>query len=80
MKFADMRLFVESVLAEEPWKYDAKVVPMPWRQSEADVIKSRISNGGLTIGYYDFDGKVCLKVIFNPSTLFWQFNCYMERG
>lgn len=54
----DMRLFVESVLAEEPWKYDAKVVPMPWRQSEADVIKSRISNGGLTIGYYDFDGKV----------------------
>ncbi|KAF7922682.1 hypothetical protein EAE99_007259 [Botrytis elliptica] len=55
---ADMRLFVESVLAEEPWKFDAKVVPMPWRQSEADVIKSRISDGGLTIGYYDFDGKV----------------------
>ncbi|TGO86798.1 hypothetical protein BPOR_0275g00010 [Botrytis porri] len=55
---ADMRLFVESVLAEEPWKFDAKVIPMPWRQSEADVIKSRISNGGLTIGYYDFDGKV----------------------
>ncbi|TGO24071.1 hypothetical protein BPAE_0113g00280 [Botrytis paeoniae] len=55
---ADMRLFLESVLAEEPWKFDAKVVPMPWRQSEADVIKSRISDGGLTIGYYDFDGKV----------------------
>ncbi|KAF5872640.1 putative acetamidase protein [Botrytis fragariae] len=55
---ADMRLFVESVLAEKPWKFDAKVVPMPWRQSEADVIKSRISDGGLTIGYYDFDGKV----------------------
>ncbi|KAF7946032.1 uncharacterized protein EAE97_005070 [Botrytis byssoidea] len=55
---ADMRLFVESVLAEEPWKFDAKVVPIPWRQSEADIIKSKISDGSLTIGYYDFDGKV----------------------
>ncbi|ESZ92593.1 acetamidase [Sclerotinia borealis F-4128] len=55
---ADMRLFVESVLAEEPWKYDSKVIPMPWRQSEADIIKSRISNNGLTIGYYDCDGTV----------------------
>ncbi|KAB8298338.1 hypothetical protein EYC80_002065 [Monilinia laxa] len=55
---ADMRLFVESVLAEEPWKYDAKVIPMPWRQSEADMVKSRISSGGLTIGYYDCDGIV----------------------
>lgn len=35
----DMRLFVESVLAEEPWKYDSKVVPIPWRQSEVDTIK-----------------------------------------
>ncbi|RAL61085.1 hypothetical protein DID88_010426 [Monilinia fructigena] len=55
---ADMRLFVESVLAEEPWKYDAKVIPMPWRQSEAEMVKSRISSGGLTIGYYDCDGIV----------------------
>ncbi|KAF7869862.1 hypothetical protein EAF04_004646 [Stromatinia cepivora] len=55
---ADMRLFVQAVLAEEPWKFDAKVVPMPWRQSEADVIKSRILDGGLTIGYYDCDGNV----------------------
>jgi amidase len=54
-----MRLFVTSVLAEEPWKYDSKVIPMPWRQSEADVIKSKLSSGGLTIGYYNCDGNVC---------------------
>lgn len=29
----DMRLFVTSVLAQELWKYDSKVVPMPWRQA-----------------------------------------------
>lgn len=53
-----MRLFVTSVLAEEPWKYDSKVIPMPWRQQEADAIKPKLSSGGLTIGYYDCDGVV----------------------
>ncbi|PQE17284.1 putative general amidase protein [Rutstroemia sp. NJR-2017a BVV2] len=55
---ADMRLFVKSVLAEEPWKYDSKVIPMAWRQGEADTIKSKLSSGGLTIGYFDCDGVV----------------------
>ncbi|TVY88738.1 Acetamidase [Lachnellula willkommii] len=54
----DMRLFVTSVLAEEPWKYDSKVIPLPWRQSEADAIKTKLSAGGLTLGYYDCDGVV----------------------
>lgn len=53
-----MRLFVTSVLAEQPWKYDSKVVPIPWRQSEADVIKNKISSKGLTIGFYNCDGVV----------------------
>jgi amidase len=53
-----MRLFVKSVLTEEPWKYDSKVIPMAWRQGEADTIKSRLSSGGLTIGYFDCDGVV----------------------
>jgi amidase len=47
----DMRLFTTAVLAQEPWKYDSKVIPMPWRQSEADVIKPKLSSGGLTLGY-----------------------------
>lgn len=53
-----MRLFVTSVLAEEPWKYDPKVIPLPWRQPEADAIKTKLSSGGLTLGYYDCDGVV----------------------
>ncbi len=53
-----MRLFVKSVLAQEPWKYDPKVIPMPWRQSEADAIESKLTSGGLTLGYYNCDGNV----------------------
>ncbi|KAK5240936.1 Acetamidase, partial [Exophiala xenobiotica] len=34
----DLKLFVTSVLQEEPWKYDSKVIPMPWRQGEEDAI------------------------------------------
>jgi hypothetical protein len=55
---SDMRLFVTSVLAEEPWKYDSKVIPMPWRQTEADIIKKKLGSGGLTLGYYNCDGNV----------------------
>lgn len=57
---SDMRLFMTSVLAEKPWMYDSKVIPMPWRQDEEDAIKSKISAGGLLLGYYDCDGIVSL--------------------
>lgn len=57
-KSLDMRLFVKSVLAEEPWKYDSKIIPLPWRQIEADTIKPKLLSGGLTIGYFDCDGVV----------------------
>jgi amidase len=56
--FSDMRLFVTSVLSEEPWKYDSKVIPMPWRQTEADAIKAKLAFGGLTLGFYNCDGNV----------------------
>ncbi|OJJ02481.1 hypothetical protein ASPVEDRAFT_62508 [Aspergillus versicolor CBS 583.65] len=55
---ADMRLFVTSVLSQEPWLHDSKVIPMPWRQSEEDTIKIKIGSGGLTLGYYFCDGNV----------------------
>lgn len=54
----DIRLFVTSVLAEEPWKYDSKVIPMPWRQAESDAIKTKLESGSLNIGYYNCDGVV----------------------
>jgi hypothetical protein len=56
--FSDMRLFVTSVLSEEPWKYDFKVIPMPWRQTEVDAIKAKLASGGLTLGFYNCDGNV----------------------
>jgi amidase len=60
-----MRLFVTSVLSQEPWKYDSKVIPMPWRQTEADVIKSKLLSGGLTIGFFNCDGNVKLFSVSN---------------
>ncbi|KAL1985127.1 hypothetical protein VTN96DRAFT_8256 [Rasamsonia emersonii] len=54
----DLRLFLTAVLAQEPWKYDSKVIPLPWRQSEEDVIKNKIKSGGLTLGFYNCDGMV----------------------
>lgn len=55
----DLRLFLTSVLAEEPWKYDSKVVPIPWRYAEEEAIQSKLQSGGLTLGYYSCDGVVC---------------------
>lgn len=66
---ADMRLFVTSVLSQEPWSYDSKVVPLPWRQDEEDAIKTKIGAGGLTLGYYSCDGNVShFPSIFDAST------------
>ena len=62
----DMRLFVTSVLAQEPWKYDSKVIPMPWRQAEADVIKAKLASGGLTLGFYNCDGNVTRSSFYTP--------------
>ncbi|SPO07361.1 probable Acetamidase [Cephalotrichum gorgonifer] len=54
----DMRLFMKAVLQEQPWSYDSKVVPMPWRVGEEDVIKTKIASGSLTLGIYECDGNV----------------------
>lgn len=53
-----MRLFTKAVLGEEPWKYDSKVIPMPYRQDQEDHIKKKLASGGLTLGFYNCDGNV----------------------
>lgn len=69
LTYLDMRLFVTSLLAEEPWKYDSKVIPLPWRQSEEDAIKSKISSGGLTLAYYSSNGSVRILQILRVHNL-----------
>ncbi|KAE8390291.1 Acetamidase [Aspergillus alliaceus] len=54
----DVRLFLQSVLEQEPWKYDSKVVPLPWRRNEENAINAKIEAKGLNIAFYDFDGVV----------------------
>ena len=56
----DIRLFLTSVLQQKPWEYDSKVVPLPWRQSEEDAVKTKIASGTLTVGYYNSDGHVSI--------------------
>ncbi|KAH8697040.1 acetamidase [Talaromyces proteolyticus] len=55
---ADIRLFLTSILSEEPWKYDSKVIPLEWRAHEEAIIKNKLQSGGLTIGFYNCDGVV----------------------
>lgn len=55
----DLRLFLTSVLEEEPWKHDPKVNPLPWRSSEEDAIKAKLQSGGLTLGFFNSDDNVC---------------------
>ena len=55
---ADMRLFMKAVLQEQPWSFDSKVVPMPWRTAEEDAIRAKLSGGGLSLGIFECDGNV----------------------
>ncbi|TQS31824.1 hypothetical protein Golomagni_07882, partial [Golovinomyces magnicellulatus] len=54
----DMKLFMTSVLDQSPWEYDSKVIPMPWRQAEEDAINTKMTDGGLTLGFYNHDNLV----------------------
>ena len=67
----DMRLFMKAVLQEQPWSFDSKVVPMPWRTAEEEAIRKKISSGCLTLGVYRCDGNVSLGPVTYPfdSTL-----------
>lgn len=47
-----------SVLSQEPWKYDSKVIPLPWRSDEEAVIKAKSLSGGLNLGFFNCDGQV----------------------
>ncbi|KAF9693861.1 hypothetical protein EKO04_008108 [Ascochyta lentis] len=55
---SDLRLFLTSVLQQEPWNYDSKVIPMPWRYDQEEAIKAKLKSSGLTVGYYNCDGNV----------------------
>ncbi|KAE8158943.1 Acetamidase [Aspergillus tamarii] len=54
----DVKLFLQSVLKEEPWKYDSKVIPLPWREAEENAAQAKIAEKGLNFAFYDFDGVV----------------------
>ena len=47
-----------SVLGEEPWSYDPKVIPLPWNTSEEEAIKKKLKSGKLNLGFYNSDGNV----------------------
>ena len=57
-RWPDLRLLLTSVLDQQPWKFDSKVVPLPWRFDEEGAIKSKLHSGGLTVGFFKCDGNV----------------------
>jgi amidase len=51
--------FTRGVLGTEPWKTDAGVVPLPWKEEDYLLTKLGGHDGAiLCIGVYDFDGEV----------------------
>lgn len=54
----DLRLFLTAVLNEQPWNFDSKVIPLPWRQDQEDAVRAKIKSAGLSIGYFNCDGTV----------------------
>lgn len=57
----DLRLFMTAVLSQEPWKYDSKVIPLPWRPNEEEVVRAKIVSDGLNLGFFNCDGQVGLS-------------------
>lgn len=51
---ADIAYFVKSVLDQQPWFHDPKVVELPWA---SETLLSG-ATGSKTFGYFDFDGTV----------------------
>ena len=59
----DLRLFLTSVLREEPWNYDPKVIPIPWRPQEEEETRKKSKSGGLNLGFFKCDGNVrCITI------------------
>ncbi|KAI8933813.1 hypothetical protein NX059_009516 [Plenodomus lindquistii] len=54
----DLKLFLTAVLDEQPWNFDSKVIPLPWRQDQEDAIMSKIKSAGLSVAYFNCDGNV----------------------
>lgn len=48
---ADIRLFMSSLLAQEPWLHDPQVVPMPWRTEEERLPEKLCFGFGMGDGY-----------------------------
>lgn len=49
-----LKLVFKSILSAQPWKEDAAVLQLPWR----DEIHRWANDGGLTIGIFEDDGVV----------------------
>lgn len=65
----DLRLFLKAVLAQKPWLYDSKTIPMPWRDEIEDEVAAKIKTKKLNIGYYETDGMVSCRQNPQPGGL-----------
>lgn len=71
---------MKAVIQEQPWNFDSKVVPMPWRSGEEDAIKTKLSSGGLSLGLYQCDGNVSSGRLPLLSTMGSESNASIGRS
>ena len=55
---SDLRLILKQILAMQPWLFDSRVVPLPWRSEEEAQVREHAQKGGLAFGVLRFDGTV----------------------
>ena len=55
---SDLRLIVRQILAMQPWQFDPRVVPLPWRSEEEAKVQEHAQTGRLAFGVLRFDGIV----------------------
>ncbi|KAL4965404.1 amidase signature domain-containing protein [Aspergillus stella-maris] len=55
---SDLRLLTQSILHNQPWLHDPKVIDIPWRFDVEDEVRQRAASKGLTFGVLRADGVV----------------------
>lgn len=76
----DLRLFLTSVLREEPWSYDPKVIPIPWRSQEEENIKHKFKSGGMNLGFFNCDGNVrFIRINNSPNSVVDKYRSFLTR-
>lgn len=55
---SNLTFLMGAMLHMQPWLHDPKVIELPWRPEQFDVVHGHARSGGLCFGLLRFDGMV----------------------